>query len=394
LVRHVGNSPQGIEFLRLSPKCSGRGANRVRRCTAGRRIGIPAASGLRRDDVDDSQHWRTGRLVTGPSMRHWLGALLGLAATLVAADWVAWLLATARMQASLQAAVTEMRAGGWMVRCSAPERGGWPWTASLAVADVRVQGGAGALPGGVTWSADRLVLSPQGEETLRVSHLPALAFAADLVLAKVPLGAGRLDHAELTAAAVAGGLLHSRRRQDVGIGQLSVQVYARQSAAGGLDASLNFAARDIGLPDNFHWPLGGSVKSLAAAVTLASPAVSGADSHAQAQSWRDGGGQVSVRTLDLHWGPLWLQGDAKLGLDAGLQPAGTGHARVTGFGPALDALADAGVIGPGMAVTYKAVLGLMASDPSSAITLPLTLRDSTLSLGEIPLSRFKDVAWR
>ncbi len=344
--------------------------------------------------------------MTARAMRRWLGASVGVVCALVLADLGLWRLATSRMQAALQETVAEMRSAGWMVHYTAPERSGWPWMASLAVADVRVQGGAAAMPGGMAWSADRLVLTialadpwhlsvaAQGEETLRLSHLPAVAFAADLALARVALGGGRPRRAEFTAAAVTGGLLHSRRRQDVGIGQLSVQIQADARAGGGIDAGLSFAARDIGLPDSVRWPLGGNVKSLAAAVTLSSPRVSGADSRAQAQSWRDGGGQMRVPTLDLQWGPLSLQGDAVLGLDASLQPAGTGHARATGFGPALDALADAGVIGPGMAATYKAVLGLIAADPSSAITLPLTLHDSTLSLGEIPLSRFKDVAWR
>jgi hypothetical protein len=339
-------------------------------------------------------------------MRRWLGLAIGLGMAVVGADLLAWRVATARMQAALESQVASMRASGWMVRCSAPERSGLPWSATLAVSNVRVQGGASAMPGGVAWSADRLVLSialtdpwhvsvaPQGEETLRLSHLPAVAFTADQLLASVPLGGGRADHLAVTAAAVSGGLLHSHRRQDVRIGQLSAEIYAQPAAAGAVDAGLTFSARDIGLPDTGRWPLGGNVNAFAAALTLASPPVSGADPRAQAQSWRDGGGQVSIQSLELRWGPLSLQGDARLGLDANLQPAGTGHARAAGFGPALDALADAGVIGPGIAVTYKAVLGLMASDPASAITLPLTLRDSTLSLGQIPLARFQDVVWR
>jgi len=402
----VGKLPQQVEFSQLSPHWPDRGANRRTACPARRQTSAPTVLRTRPDDVDGPQRRRAGPVVSSLALRRWLAAAAGLAAALVLADVAVWRLATARMQAALQAAMDDMRAAGWVVQCSAAERSGWPWAATVAVADVRVQGGGSALPGGLAWSTDRLVLSvaltdpwhlsvsPQGEETLRLSHLPAVAFAADPMLARLPLGAGRPDHAELTATAVTGGLLHSRRRQDVSIGQVSAQVQLRAAAAGGLDAALSFAARDIGLPDNFRWPLGGSVNSLAAAVTLASPRVWGTDSREQAQSWRDGGGKVRVQSLDLHWGPLSLQGDAALSLDAGLQPAGTGHVHITGFGPALDALADAGVIGTGMAATYKAVLGLMASDPSSAINLPLTLRDSTLSLGEIPLSRFKDLAWR
>jgi hypothetical protein len=339
-------------------------------------------------------------------MRRWLALLLGLPAVLVAADLIAWQVATMRLRTELQTQATGLRAGGWLVRWSDPERSGFPWAATLALSDVRIEGGTSALPGGVAWSADRLVLSialmdpwhlsisPQGEETLRISHAPPVAFGAELLQARLPLGGGRPDHAEVTASAITGGLQHSRRRQDVRIGALSVRLQVQPGASGGVHAGLSFSASDIGLPDTGRWPLGGAVNSFAAAVTLASPPVSGADSHAQAQSWRAGGGQAEVEALDLHWGPLSLQGDAQLGLDANLQPSGTGHARVRGIGPALDALAAAGVIAPGIAATYKAVLGLMASDASSAITLPLTLRDSTLSLGQIPLARFQDLVWR
>jgi hypothetical protein len=339
-------------------------------------------------------------------MRRWLTLLLGVPALLVAADVIAWQMATARMRAEVQTQAAGLRAGGWLVRWSNPERSGFPWAATLALSDVRIEGGASALPGGLAWSADRLVLSiawtdpwhvsisPQGEETLRISHAPPVAFAADTLQARLPLGGGRPDHAEVTATAVTGGLQQSRRRQDVRIGALSVRLQVQPGVSGGVHAGLAFSATDIGLPDKGRWPLGGAVSSFSAAVMLASPPVSGADSRAQVQSWRDGGGEVGVQALDLHWGPLSLQGDAKLGLDAAFQPAGTGHVRVRGIGPALDALAAAEVIGPGIAVTYKAVLGLMASDASSAIDLPLTLRDSTLSLGQIPLAQFKALVWR
>jgi hypothetical protein len=337
-------------------------------------------------------------------MRRWIGLLLAFALLITLADYVAWRLALGRMQAGLQTLLADMRAGGWHVHCSAPETGGWPLSATLAVSDVHAEGGTWGVPGGVAWSAERLVLtialtdprhlsvSPQGEETLRISHIPAVAFSADRIDIRVPLGEGRPDHASLDAAAVAGGLKASGRRQDVRIGQLSLQLHARQDN-GALNATLGFTAEAIGLPDTGRWPLGGSVTSLTVAVVLTSPPVSGADSRSQAESWRDGGGKLSLPNIGLRWGPLSLEGDAAMGLDARLQPAGTGHAHVVGTAAAIDALAAAGVIGPGMAVTYNAVLGLMAHAPESAIDIPLTLRDSTLSLGAIPLARFHDIAW-
>jgi hypothetical protein len=338
-------------------------------------------------------------------MRRLLTILGCAAAGVVLADTIAWQIATWRMRASLQTVLSDMRASGWTVRCSPPGTGGWPFAASLSLTDVHVEGGSSALPGGIVWQGGRLVVSvalfhpwhltiaPEGEEMLRISHLPAVAFAAGRMRATVPLGHGRIDQATLDASGIAGGLRSSYRRQDVRIGRLFVAVHARVGHPG-VDASLDFTASDVGLPDTGRWPLGANVNSFAAAALLHSPLLSGSDSREQAQSWHDGGGKLDVSTLDLHWGPMSLQGDATLGLDARLQPAGGGHAQVLGYADALDALAAGGVIGPGMAVTYKAILGLMARGPASAISVPLTLRDSTLSLGQIPLARFNDVAWR
>ena len=157
--------------------------------------------------VDDPQN-RVGRPAgAGARMRRWIGLLLAFALLITLADYVAWRLALGRMQAGLQTLLADMRAGGWHVHCSAPETGGWPLSATLAVSDVHAEGGTWGVPGGVAWSAERLVLtialtdprhlsvSPQGEETLRISHIPAVAFSADRIDIRVPLGEGRPDHA-------------------------------------------------------------------------------------------------------------------------------------------------------------------------------------------------------
>jgi hypothetical protein len=96
----------------------------------------------------------------------------------------------------------------------------------------------------------------------------------------------------------------------------------------------------------------------------------------------------------LKWGPLTLTGDAQLGMDSRLQPAGKGVADVSGAAAALDALVDGGVVQPGMAATAKAVLGAMAQLPGGdSVRLPFVLRDNTVSVGPIPLARLNDIVW-
>jgi len=114
----------------------------------------------------------------------------------------------------------------------------------------------------------------------------------------------------------------------------------------------------------------------------------------EAAAWQEGGGAVSVSDALLKWGPLTLTGQAQLGLDSRLQPAGKGVADVSGAAAALDALVDGGVVQPGMAATAKAVLGAMAQLPGGdKVRLPFVLRDNTVSVGPIPLARLNDIVW-
>ena len=86
----------------------------------------------------------------------------------------------------------------------------------------------------------------------------------------------------------------------------------------------------------------------------------------QARAWRDWGGALTVRDLVLLWGPLDLRGQARMGLDADLQPAGNGEAVIGGWAQTVDALGAGGTLPEGMVQTVKMVLGLMARSADGA----------------------------
>ncbi|WP_270936533.1 DUF2125 domain-containing protein, partial [Falsiroseomonas oryzae] len=78
-------------------------------------------------------------------------------------------------------------------------------------------------------------------------------------------------------------------------------------------------------------------------------------------------------------------------------PMGAGTLRLTGAAEALDALAEAGLVGRRAAVTARAVLPML-SRPSAEngmpeIEVPLTLEDRILALARIPVVRFEPLAW-
>jgi hypothetical protein len=342
-------------------------------------------------------------------MRKRTSIILGLAILLPMADWLACSLLQRRMRAEYAAWAATITSQGWTLRADKVSEGGFPFGATLTLSDLDLAGGRAMLPGGLDWHAERVRLSiglahfwrltvePQGEQTIRIASTNAVVFSADSLVAQVPLGRDRADRIALAADGLTAGLLQSHQRQDVRIDHLALGVLAHRQGAARITAQADIAADGIALPDNHRWPLGAVVKTAAATIDLASPALSGIAAADQARAWRDWGGVVTVQDLQLSWGPLDLQAQAKLSLDDRLQPSGKGKATVSGWAQTIDALAASGTIEAGMAQTVKLVVGLMAPAPDTdgqgALSLPFTLKDSTLSVGKIPLIKLHRLAW-
>ena len=375
----------------------------------------PSTCGSTHADVDECLPvWLAQQ--DGP-VRTRLIALCTVAAVLCL-DTLAWRIAVAQLEGAADRWMAQARLGGWSVSDQGRVRGGWPWAATLAFSDVQTEGGDRLMPGGLSWSANRLVLSLAllqpatlgisvfGQQHLRLSHAPWLVFTADRAQAAIKLWGSRVPLAELQADGLEGGLAGSRHPKDVQVAGLSVRLDALAGAkAAWPPARLDLRAVGIGLPDTGQWALGARVAELSGSVLLttpgaanppATPAAPGTpEAERQARAWRDGGGRLAVQDLRLRWGPTQATASAVLGLDGRLQPAGTGQVDLAGSQATLSALASAGVIPSGLAATAGAVLAFMPRVPADpeAVRLPVVLRDNTVSVGQIPIVRFGDVAW-
>jgi hypothetical protein len=345
--------------------------------------------------------------------RHWTTrAAVGLAA-LLALDWVGCRVLLRRMQAEFAQWQLAAESQGWRVASAAVMGGGFPLGATLKISGLSLSGGQALVPGGLDWHAQRVMLSlsllrpwrldvaPQGEQTVRVATGQTVVLNADVLLAQVPLGGGRPDHIHVEIAGLTAGIGGSGHPQDVRIDRLDMQLQAARGGAARTSLQLDVQAHGLGLPDKGRWPLGATVSRLETEISLASPALSGRAPVEQARAWRDWGGTVEVTRLALKWGPLDMSGSATLGLDDKLQPAGHGQAEVRGWRATLDALVSGGTLPRGVAQTAKAVLSLMAPATGSKgddalgapLSLPVSLKDSTVSLGTIPLLRVRPLVW-
>ncbi len=153
---------------------------------------------------------------------------------------------------------------------------------------------------------------------------------------------------------------------------------------------------DLRLPSQVDTPLGRNVPFVAFDAALAGALPSNPTAINVAR-WRDAGGSLDLRAMDLVWGPLRAVGTGSLTLDADLQPTGEIAATVEGLDGAISAFEDAGLVDANAAALARIAL-LALSRPSAnggkpAVELPLRIDQRRLSLGPIQLTTLPRILW-
>ena len=185
-----------------------------------------------------------------------LGVLLALAAV-GAGHTLLWRAMAAELEAGFATWVQIRRAQGWRVDHAAPLRGGWPLAATLTLPNLRLEGGAATLPGGMTLQSERVVLrvalprldrlrvEMPGAQRLRIAGAE-WRFAADTLVALLPLEQGTPPRE--------GEVLAERLRLSSPAGPMSIG-HARLSLATSTTATesepaltMTVEANDIDLP--------------------------------------------------------------------------------------------------------------------------------------------------
>jgi hypothetical protein len=338
---------------------------------------------------------RPGRLIL-------LGVLL--LALLAAAHSILWHWMGERLQAGFDAWAAARRAQGWRIEYAAPVRGGWPLSATLRLRDFRMAGGGATIPGGLDWTAPVVVLrvalhspgelriSAGGPQRLRLGA-DEIRFAADRFTATLPLQAnvlprgGEFEVSRLRVGNAAGG---------VEIGSARMALDSRMTAIEGEPAvTLEGEAENVTLPA--PTPLGRQVRSLRLDAALMGPLPGGRNPTNRAAIWRDAGGTLELRRLNLEYGPATAEASATLALDDQLQPMGAGTVKLTGAEAVLDALARDGLITARNANLARRVVALLARPPAEGeppqLEVPLTLEGRSLAVARIPVAQMPVLVW-
>ncbi len=338
--------------------------------------------------------------------RRILVAALAVVAIVVAADALLYRWATAQLEKAFTDWAAARTAQGWTVAATPPRRSGWPLAARIAVNDVAIFARHQDLPGGLSWTTERLtlrvtllhprtlVVSVAGAQHLRAAPFLDIPFTADRFEAVIPLQPGVPAHiADLNIAQLRAGIGSS----GLTLAHLRVHGDMKPAALQGEPAlALSADAAEMVLPAR-PWALGPRIGSAALDLTITGPMPHTEAPLARATAWRDGGGTLELRRVAFDWGPMRLDGSATLALDERLQPMGAATARIAGYVATLDALATAHMIGPQAATAAKAVLGLMAhptpNGGPSEVEVPLTLKNGALAVGRIPLGHLPELSW-
>jgi hypothetical protein len=169
------------------------------------------------------------------------------------------------------------------------------------------------------------------------------------------------------------------------------------STADGKSIEIGFALDDGVISDPANLPLGNLIKRMELEAYVSGPLQPGRPSESLA-AWRDAGGVLQIRHVAAQWGPLAVAAEGTLALDGGMQPLFAGTATVRGYGEAIDALAQAGLVAANQAAGAKITLAALAKPAEDGgppeVKLPLTIQDGFLFVGPIKLAQLPRIIWQ
>ena len=332
-----------------------------------------------------------------------------LTAILVAlvVGWTAlWYWSASALEGALLAWQAQQRERGISVEYSGPEIAGFPVGLTAHFADPSAASARGWRWTGPEVAGAAKVWAPLTIESVFAGRhdvavtprpgTPELQFSAEAAEAQATtslLSDGSLEQAQFRLSGLAvtpptGGLATA----ELVTGQYGPSLADASGAP--LRTELRAQAEKVTLPDRVRVPLGQDVERAGLDAVVVGALPSGPPDQALAQ-WRDAGGEVEVRRLELIWGPMTLEAEGDASLDSQFRPIGAFTARVHGLIETIDALARDGVIPQGQALAIRIAILALGGNAGSAgggtessgpdLEVPITLQNGRLFLGPVPL---------
>ncbi len=340
-----------------------------------------------------------------------------IVAAAVAAHGAYWWILADGLGGAFTAWVEDRRAAGWDVRHAEPEIGGYPMRARATIGDPVIAGpgdpprwqwrGPGLVLEIDPWRPREIRFSSPGRHRLMANH-GGRAEAAEVAAGSIDgiarlAPSGRIGSIAFDAASIDAVRHGNPGRLRIGRLEAVLTMPDRRgeeaAAPNGEEPAgpiVSLSAADVVLPDGPRYPFGHTARVIEVEVKLLGDVVLRPTLTATLAAWRDGGGTVEVRRLDVQWGAFELAGEGTLALDGALQPVAAMTARVGGYREIVDALVETGHVRGRDAMVTKLVLAVIArATPggTSRLTVPVTVQNGTLSAGPARLMRLPRIDW-
>jgi hypothetical protein len=257
-----------------------------------------------------------------------------------------------------------------------------------------------AASGAWRWHGEQLTIHG---EPWNLRHYIAVLTGTNRIEWESPIGLLRFD--AIAEAARASVILDDRYRADqasVEVRDLEVrpvdgtttltaaliQIHARrpETDPAALDAAL--LIERLVLPDGTGGALGDEIAQVSFDGTASGPLPKRFEPGALA-AWRDSGGVLDTHSLALDWGPVRIEADGALTLDAALRPQGAFTARIVGHDVLIDILRAEGTISKDVAKVLRFTFALLSVRPDDGgpptLTIPITIQNGWLSAGPVPV---------
>lgn len=150
--------------------------------------------------------------------------------------------------------------------------------------------------------------------------------------------------------------------------------------------SLALQVDNAALPPAANTPLGSALALLRVNATLPPPLPPLSRRAEALEAWRAAGGVVNLDRFDVRWGPLDASGDGTVAIDRELRLLFALATELRGFGPTLDAYAQAGLLKNKLARNAKFALTALAKPDAQGrptVKLPVSAQDGRLYLGPV-----------
>ncbi|MGH6947876.1 MAG: DUF2125 domain-containing protein [Kiloniellales bacterium] len=324
----------------------------------------------------------------------WLLAVVLLIAVAVTAFWL-W--SASELETALARWRADQEARGYVIAYRPPEISGFPLKLAAALEQPSV-----AAPGGWRWQGPALAAEARIWSPLTIDFAAPGAHSLVVLAGEAPrhydieavraegearlnragrLIAGRLEFGGLTIATP-----EDERASAVA---LSAVIEEPRLEAGRLPATpFALELSDLALPEQRRAILGNDVQRLELNAML-NGTLPAAPAREMLGLWRDAGGTLEIRALELDYGPLKLRGEGTLTLDEQFRPLGAFTTRIGGLTATITKLSQAGAIERGVAVALALALATLPTTPDSdgtpLVALPVTCQDGWLFLGPVRL---------